>query len=108
MQSLQFLRLTDKQIERFNALRSTEDMHTHGPLTVEQEVPLHGHQDVALYVVNGSAEFTDGEISARLGQGARLNAVIVPSGHLHGWKALIGLTVIEHTFNGSVEQVLAA
>ncbi len=105
---LQFFTLSPAQAKKFAELKTTEDLAMHGPLALGQTVPVHTHTKAALYVVEGSAAFTDGQNEQMLGQNSLYNAVLVPEQYPHGWKSLFSGTLIEHTFSSQINQVLAA
>ena len=104
----QFLSLTADQLGRFARLKTERELASHGPLAFGQDVPLHDHQEPALYVVDGLAELADGNGTQRaLGKDATANAVLVPAGKRHGWRGLREATRIEHCFgNGAVQAVV--
>jgi quercetin dioxygenase-like cupin family protein len=107
--NLQFLKLTDAQRAIFERLKTAEQLERHGPLNSGMSVPQHTHDDRdAIYVVNGEAEFSDGQLSKRLGSGMSEDAVVVPAGHQHGWRSLVDATVIEHALSSvHVNEILA-
>lgn len=106
---LKFFSLSVAQLALFSKFKTERDLALHGPLMLDQEVPVHYHQESALYVVNGLADFTDGvTIFHRLGNGADINAVFVPAGQKHGWISREAGTQIEHVFGTKAVELVTA
>lgn len=107
---LSFLRLSGPQLVAFLRLESHQEAAHHGPLEAGQEVPTHRHDQPALYLVNGRAQFRDGSAADGpiLGQDEALDAVVVPANQSHGWLA-VGQSVIAHVFGeANVKAVMLA
>ena len=109
MRTLTFFRLSPSQQTAFDRARTTRALQNHGPLAFGQEVPVHDHDEPAVYVVDGLAYFKDDQGTCRaIGRDATANAVVVPAGQAHGWQGLFGGTRIEHVIGArEVENLLA-
>ena len=102
-----FFYLTMDRLVVFESLKTSEKLHLHGPLAFGQKVAVHKHNQPALYIVRGLADFLGGAVRRVLGLDAKVNAVLVPSGHKHGWGSLPGNTSIEHVSGQTaIDQVL--
>ena len=107
---MQFIKLSAEQMKKFLQLKTSRGMHRHGPLKKGEEVPIHTHDEVALYVVQGLAKYQDGtQETTTLGKGVEYDAVRVDAGDKHGWLALLDNTIIPHTLGArDTQAVLAA
>ena len=107
---MRFLKMSPHQRSIFDQFKTTAQMHHHGPLKKDQEVPVHEH-DRALYLLaEGEAQYvtSDGKQSEVLGARYEYDAVVVDAGEEHGWISLAIGTVIEHVVgHGEVDMVLA-
>ena len=99
-----FFSLSPEQEARFDGLKTTRELQSHGPLGAGQVVPPHSHAQVALYVVRGAADFIGQGIRRILGADATANAVLVPAGAEHGWLSAREGTQIEHVFGEDIAQ----
>lgn len=105
--ALRYMHLTPEQRSCFEQLKTTDELALHGPLEKGQEVPTHQHDREALYVVDGLVECLDDKEAIIVG-GDDVDAVLVPAGAPHGWRALASGSKIEHVLGPSVHEVLAA
>lgn len=95
---MRFFKLTKAQKDNFESLKTTQAMQYHGPLDQGQEVPVHQHEDVALYAVTQGSAIFKGHRQEVLGAGQNFDAVLLPPHETHGWEALNPSTLIEHVF----------
>jgi len=99
-----FLKLDNDQLNTFHQLKTTNDLKSHGPLTKGSGVPIHTHDETAVYATTQIAEFHDGTMKKVIGRDQDYNAVLVPKECRHGWLALENGTKIEHAFG--VENIM--
>lgn len=105
----QFFKLTGKQLEEFQNLKSEGYTSKHGPLGLNEKVAMHKHGNSAMYLVKGVAEFYGTMVKKVLGTGKRLNAVLVSKDQEHGWLGKLNGTEIDQVFGSSlVNRVIAA
>lgn len=106
---MQFIKLNPKQMAKFLQLKTSRGMRWHGPLREGEQVPIHTHDEMALYVVQGLAKYQDGITETTLGWGEEYDAVRVDAGDPHGWLSLRDRTIIPHTLGAhDTRAVLAA
>lgn len=89
-------------------MKSAREVAMHGPLDFGQRVPSHTHAQVALYFVDGVADYVGDRVRRILGAGATANAVLVMPHEVHGWRALRPETSIEHVFGDEAVQAVTA
>ena len=104
-----FFKLTQKQLEEFNSLKMSGKTSMHGPLELNEKVDMHRHGEKAMYIVKGVAEFYGNVVRKVVGEGKRLNAVLVNANQLHGWLGKLKGTEIDQVHGSAfVNRVLAA
>ena len=105
----QFFKLAPKQLEEFNTLKSAGKTSKHGPLELNEQVGMHKHGEKAMYIVKGVAEFYGNVVKRVVGDGKKLNAVLVNANQLHGWLGKLKGTEIDQVHGSAfVNRVLAA
>ena len=57
-----FFYLTMDRLVVFESLKTSEKLHLHGPLAFGQKVAVHKHNQPALYIVRGLADFLGGAV----------------------------------------------
>ena len=67
-----FFKLSTKQTEAFASLKNSGYTSKHGPLAVGQKVLMHRHQEAAMYMVKGVAQFAGAVVKKVLGDGKKL------------------------------------
>ena len=73
------------QIDRLVAM----GLPIHGPLACGEEIADHTHKVPGAYVACGAVKFHCNDVVETLGTtDESFNAVLVPSGTVHGWEAL--------------------
>lgn len=105
----QFYKLSPKQLEEFETFKKGGYSSMHGPLKLNEKVPMHSHGAKAMYLVKGIAQFTGSMVEKVLGNGKRVNSVLVSAGQEHGWLGKLENTEIDQVFGEKlVNKVLAA
>lgn len=109
LMNYQFFKLTPKQLEEFKSLKESGYSSNHGPLSFGEKVQMHSHGAAAMYLVKGVAQFSGTMVKRVLGNGKRVNSVLVSARQKHGWKDMFGGTVIDQVFGQKlVSRVLTA